>query len=675
MRTEFARLLKLLRKNSPAADFELVRSAYRVADIAHRGQKRLSGEPYIAHSLAVARILAGLRLDLTTIAAGLLHDVLEDTLATRAELELTFGPEITSLVDGVTKIGSLYMASAGQTRAEKQAASLRKMLIATVRDVRVILIKLADRLHNMRTIEYLPPKKIERISQETLDIYAPLAHRLGIARWKWELEDHAFHRLNPVEYKSIAARVSMKRREREAWMNETLVFLDKRIKEEGILADVIGRPKHLYSIYRKMMLQGKDFEEVMDVQAVRIITRSDADCYKALGIVHQLWKPFPNRFKDYIPIPKANGYQSIHTTVMCENGRPLEIQIRTHHMDETAQVGIAAHWVYKEGEPQRTDRSLEERLKWLRQMYESLQDTRSADEFIDGVMRDVQMNEIFVFTPKGEVKELPSGATPLDFAYAIHSDVGNHCIGSRVNGRLVPLSYNLQTGDRVEILTSKNQTPHLGWLDIVVSSRARTKIRQRLRELGQLEPAEQEKPEKAKPAGPRPAPPAALKSPVRVVDDATRNKLIRVQGQKHMAVQFAKCCDPMPGHSLIGYIRKNTGITIHRDDCRHFTAISRDARRIIKASWDGEGSFQIGIRVATSSRPNILADLTESIRPLIVDIVRAQYQPGENGQSLFEFVFNTADKTSIDQVSRTIRTVAGVRDIATVFVRETPDAH
>jgi GTP pyrophosphokinase len=654
---------------------ELVRSAYRVADLAHRGQKRLSGEPYIAHSLAVARILAGLKLDATTIAAGLLHDVLEDTLVTRAELETTFGPEITSLVDGVTKIGSLYMASAGQTRAEKQAASLRKMLVATVQDVRVILIKLADRLHNMRTIEYLPPKKIERISQETLDIYAPLAHRLGIARWKWELEDHAFHRLNPVEYKSIAARVSMKRREREAWLSEILGFLEKRIKEERIAADVIGRPKHLYSIYRKMMLQGKDFEEVMDVQAVRIITRSDTDCYKALGIVHQLWKPFPNRFKDYIPIPKANGYQSIHTTVICDNGRPLEIQIRTHHMDETAQVGIAAHWVYKEGEQPRTDRMLDERLKWLRQMYESLQDTRSADEFIDGVMRDVQMNETFVFTPKGEVKELPAGATPLDFAYAIHSDVGNHCIGSRVNGRLVPLSYNLQTGDRVEILTSKNQTPHVGWLDIVVSSRARTKIRQRLRELGQIESAEQDKAEKPKPAGPRVAPPPPSRSPVRVVDDATRNKLIRVQGEKHMAVQFAKCCNPMPGHSLVGYIRKGAGITIHRADCRHFKAISRDTQRIIKASWDGEGNFQIGIRVATNSRPNILADLTESIRPLIVDIVTAQYQPGENGQSSFEFVFNTTDKARLDQVSRTLRTVAGVREISTVFVREVSHAH
>ena len=669
----------MLRKQHPPDDYEflnsleLVRQAYRVADHAHRGQKRLSGEPFVAHSLAVARILAGLKLDLTTIAAGLLHDVLEDTLVTRAELEKYFNPEIVSLVDGVTKIGSLYMASAGQSRAEKQAASLRKMLIATVRDVRVILIKLADRLHNMRTIEYLPPKKIERISQETLDIYAPLAHRLGIARWKWELEDQAFHRLNPSEYRSIASRVSMKRREREAWLSDILGFLNNRLHSEAIPAEVIGRPKHLYSIYRKMMLQGKDFDDVMDVQAVRIITETDADCYKALGIVHQLWKPFPNRFKDYIPIPKANGYQSIHTTVMCENGRPLEIQIRTHEMDETAQVGIAAHWVYKEGDVQRSDRNLEERLKWLRQMYESLQDTRSADEFIDGVMRDVQMNEIFVFTPKGEVKELPAGATPLDFAYTIHSDVGNHCIGSRVNGRLVPLSYNLQTGDRVEILTSKNQTPHVGWLDIVVSSRGRAKIRQKLRELGMMEPAEQDKPEKAKQTAARPAP--VPKSQVRVVDDATRSKLIRVQGQKHMAVQFAKCCNPMPGHALVGYIRKNTGITIHRADCRHFSGVNRDARRIVKASWDGEGFFQIGIRVSTNARPNILADLTESIRPLIVDIIRAHYQPGENGQSSFEFVFNTTDKTNIDHISRTIRTVAGVRDISTVFVREMPDAH
>jgi len=570
-------------------------------------------------------------------------------------------------VDGVTKIGSLYMSSTGETRAEKQAASIRKMLVATAKDVRVILIKLADRLHNMRTIEYLSRDKVERISQETLDIYAPLAHRLGIARWKWELEDQAFHRLQPVEYKSIAARVSLKRREREAWLDEVVKFLSLHLMSAEVQAKVIGRPKHLYSIYRKMMIQGKDFDEVMDVQAVRIITRSQADCYNALGVVHRLWKPFPGRFKDYVAMPKLNGYQSIHTTVMAEQGRPLEIQIRTNEMDETAQMGIAAHWRYKEGDTDLpADRDIEDRLKWLRQMYEWLQEAHPPDEILEGVKRDVQMTEIFVFTPKGEVKELPSGATPLDFAYSIHSDVGHHCIGARVNGRLVPLTYILQTGDRIEILTSKNQTPHLGWLDTVVTSRARTRIRARLRELGMLEPVEQEKPKRE----PVAKPPVTPRVAIRFVDDATRAKLIRIQGQKNMVVQFAKCCNPMPGHPVLGYITKNPGITIHQTTCRHFVGTPRDSQRIIKASWEGEGHFQVGIRVVAQPRPNILADITEAIRPLVVDITDARFQAGKNGQSDFEFVFNAADQTRIDQVTRRIRSVMGVKGISTTFVRE-----
>lgn len=666
MRTQFAKLLKYIRKNTPDADIELIRKAYRVADAAHRDQMRLSGEPYISHSLAVARILAGIELDATTISAGLLHDVLEDTGVSRSELEKTFGEEIAALVDGVTKISMLYKPSSDKmsSRAEQQAASLRKMLVATIQDVRVILIKLADRIHNMRTIEYLPPERIQRISQETLDIYAPLAHRLGIARWKWELEDHAFHRLNPKEYKEIASRVAMKRREREAWLAEQIEMLENKLNTAQIEASVIGRPKHLFSIYRKMMQQGKDFDEVMDLQAVRIITSSTADCYNALGVVHRLWKPMPGRFKDYISIPKANGYQSIHTTVMCEQGHALEVQIRTAKMDETAQFGIAAHWLYKEGDS-RADKNLEERLKWLRQMYESLQETRSDAEFVSDIKRDVQMAEIFVFTPRGEVKELPSGATALDFAYLIHSDIGHHCIGCRVNGRLVPLNYNLQTGDRIEILTSKNQTPHIGWLDIVVTARARNKIRQRLRELGQIEPIELGKP-KLEPVK-RLAPPKRV---VRVVDNATRAKLIRVQGQKNMAVQFAKCCNPMPGHSIVGYLGRMPGIMIHRRDCRIFGRVVHDPKRIVSVAWEGETHYEVGVHVLGTPRPNIFPDIAESIKPLVIDITTAKFQSGPNGQSSFEFVFNTTDQQTIDRVVRTIRTVMGVKDVATDFVRE-----
>lgn len=673
MRTEFAKLLKSLRKNMPGLNVDLIRHAYRVADRAHRGQVRLSGEPYVSHSLAVARILAGLSLDSTTIAAGLLHDVIEDTPVDRFHLEQEFGPEITLLVDGVTKIGTLYSFSPDQQQVEKQAASIRKMLVATAKDVRVLLIKLADRLHNMRTIEYLPPDRIYHISQETLNIYAPLAHRLGIARWKWELEDHAFHRLNPVEYKNMASLVTMKRREREAWLEKIRKYLEERLHDAQIKTTVIGRPKHLYSIHRKMMMQGKTFDEVMDVQAVRIITNSEADCYSALGVIHLLWKPLPGRFKDYIPMPKANGYRSIHTTVMTEDGLPLEIQIRTQEMDETAQFGIAAHWLYKGGNEE-FDEDLEEHVKWLRQMYEWLQETHSADEFMDEVIRGVQMAEVFVFTPKGDVKELPAGATPLDFAYAIHSDVGHRCIGARVNGRLVPLSYNLQTGDRVEIMTSKNQTPHIGWINMVVTAKARTKIRQRLRELGALDPIEQ-KPKTPGPAQPRPPLQPYKPQEVRVVDDATRNKLIRVQGVKNMAVQFAKCCNPMPGQAITGYITKAPGLSIHRVDCRLFEHTTHDPKRIVRASWEGERQLQVGMQVKMAPRPNILADINEAIRPVVIDIINANYQAGSNGESSFDFIFNTTEQSRVEQVARTIRCVVGVRSITTLFIRDLQDLH
>ena len=524
MRTEFAKLLKTIRKYNPEADTEVVRRAYRLADQAHKGQMRLSGDPYITHCLAVAGNLAHLRLDTTTIVAGLLHDVLEDTKVTAEELAEQFGDEIAALVEGVSNIRALNMPAslpAELSDQQKQAENLRKMLVATARDVRVILIKLADRLHNMRTIEFLPEERIRRICQETLDIYAPLANRLGMAHWKWELEDHAFHHLNPAMYREMAARVAMKRREREAWLKSTVDFLDQRLAEAEVEARVIGRPKHLYSIYQKIVQQGKDFDQVMDILAVRIITQTVAGCYNALGVVHHLWPPVPGRFKDYIAVPKINMYQSIHTTVMRENGVPLEIQIRTEEMDRTAREGIASHWRYKEGIG-KIDSKLDSQLRWLRQMFEWLNEAHVPEELLDSVRRDVGATEVYVFTPKGEVKELPAAATPLDFAYMIHSDVGHHCIGARVNGGMVPLRYHLQTGDVVEILTSKNQTPHLDWLDIVVTGKARTRIRQRLREIGELEPLEEREP------GEKPQPRPSRKPPttVRQVDDATRQKLV-----------------------------------------------------------------------------------------------------------------------------------------------------
>lgn len=680
MRTEFAKLLKLIRKTRTNADLDLVRKAYRVANDAHKGQVRLSNDPYVSHLIAVAAILAQIGLDETIVAAGLLHDVLEDTKVTREELQEEFGEEIASLVDGVTKIRSLYTSSATPSQKEKQAQNLRKMLVATAKDVRVILIKLADRLHNMRTIEYLPPDKRQKIAKETLDIYAPLAHRLGIARWKWELEDHAFHILNPVEYKEMAARVAMKRREREAWLAETVSFLEERLGEAEVEARVIGRPKHLYSIWQKMQQEGKNFDQVMDILAVRIITQTVAGCYNALGVVHHLWPPVPGRFKDYIAMPKVNRYQSIHTTVMRENGLPLEVQIRTEEMDRVAREGIAAHWIYKETKESTevrkpsdgrrkdgrkgVDRKLDDQLEWLRQMYEWLKDAPGADEFLEGLRHDVAGTDVYVFTPKGEVKELPKGATPLDFAFMIHSDVGLHCIGARVNGRMVPLRYNLQMGDVVEILTSKNQTPHVDWLDIVATGRARTRIRARLRDLGALEPLGKD--EVKKEPAPRPLP--RTQPVVRQVDDATRNKLLRIEGMSRVSAQFAKCCSPMPGHAIIGYATKNPGITIHRADCRNFANTKRDSARIIEASWDGDQQFATAMRVTTNQRPNVIADITNAMRPLNISITQAEFRPSEDGRSTFDFVFEAPDQDSVDLVARTIKTVAGVTNVRRIPV-------
>lgn len=667
MRTEFAKLLKTIRKYNPDADTDLVRRAYRFADHAHKGQMRLSGDPYITHCLAVAGNLAHLRLDTTTIVAGLLHDVLEDTKVTAEELIDEFGQEILALVEGVSNIRALNLPAslpAELSQQRKQAENLRKMLVATAKDVRVILIKLADRLHNMRTIEFLPEERIRRICQETLDIYAPLANRLGMAHWKWELEDHAFHHLNPAMYREMAARVAMKRREREAWLKDTVEFLEKRLSEAEVVARVIGRPKHLYSIYQKIVQQGKDFDQVMDILAVRIITQTVAGCYNALGVVHHLWPPVPGRFKDYIAVPKINMYQSIHTTVMRENGVPLEIQIRTEEMDRTAREGIASHWRYKEG-IEKIDPKLDSQLRWLRQMYEWLNEAHAPEELLDSVRRDVGTTEVYVFTPKGEVKELPGGATPLDFAYMIHSDIGHHCIGARVNGGMVPLRYHLQTGDVVEILTSKNQTPHLDWLDVVVTGKARTRIRQRLREIGELEPLEEQE------SQPKPSKPVSRKAPstVRQVDEATRQKLLRVQGNKGIAVQFAKCCNPMPGHPIIGYITKSPGITIHRAECPHFTATRRDPDRIIEAHWDGDlGGItrEVGMRVSIGARPNVLADITNAIRPMNISITRAEYRPGDNGDTFFDFVFETTEEEGAKRVAATLKTVAGVVSIKQV---------
>jgi GTP diphosphokinase / guanosine-3',5'-bis(diphosphate) 3'-diphosphatase len=665
MRSNFARLLKLLRASFPEKELDVVRRAYRRANEAHLGQTRLSGEAYIIHTLKAAQILAQIGLDPIVCAAAVLHDVLEDTPVLKSDLEKEFGKEIADLVEGVTKIRALGFSDEQTTREVKQAQNIRKMLVATSEDVRVILIKLADRLHNMRTIEYLPREKQERIAQETLDIYAPLAHRMGISRWKWELEDHAFHVTQPAEYKEISRQIAMQRRKREQYLYETIEFLEQRLSEGEVAARVIGRPKHLYSIYSKMVEKGKDFAEIMDVLGLRIITQTDAGCYNALGVIHSMWPPLPGRMKDYIAMPKVNGYQAIHTTIMRENGQPMEIQIRSEEMDRTARRGIAAHWVYKEGAH---DSRMEERLDWLRQMYEWLKDDSAPDELMDSMRRDFQTSHIYVFTPKGAVKELPSGATPLDFAYLIHSDIGHTCIGVRVNGNMVPFRYHLQMGDVVEILTSKNQTPHLDWIDIVVTGRARTRIRQKLRELGELEPAETPS-ERGQEKGLRTPRPIRTAS-VPQVDSNTRKKLIRIEGAKGMEVHFGKCCNPMPGQAVVGYVTKSCSITIHRAECRSFSKSARDTSRIVETSWQGEGVFETTMRVILGPRPNVLADITNALRPMNVDIIKANYVPLDDERGQFDFIFRIHDEREIQLAERALKQVSGVRQVLQLNVSE-----
>jgi len=665
MKRRFARVRKLLKKRYRGEEDEaLVRRAFERAAAAHHGQTRISNEPYVIHSLEVAITLADIGLDPVTVSAGLLHDVLEDTKVTREELLAEFGAEIVSLVDAVTKISTISRAEKHVPLEIEQVQNIRKMLVATAQDIRVILIKLADRLHNMRTIDHLEkPRRIAN-AHETLSIYAPIADRLGISAWKWELEDLAFRQLHPEKYREIEALVALKRRDREARLAKVLALLNERLHNEEIPARVSGRPKHFYSIYQKMERQGKTFDEVMDIEGVRIVTEDRDGCYKAMGVVHDMWPPVMGRFKDYIAVPKYNMYRAIHTTVMRENGTPLEVQIRSEEMDKTAREGIAAHWIYKEGERAR-DKELDRQLTWLRRMFGWLKDDAAPEEVLDTVTREFSPSYIYAFTPKGEVRELPRGATPLDYAYNIHSEIGHHCIGARVNSRIVPLTYNLRTGEVVEILTSKNKNPSRDWLEIVVTGKARARIRQRLREIGEMEPAEppraEKETEKPGPAHVRRVSPPAPARAVPQVDAATRRKMIRIDGARNMLVQFAKCCNPMPGESLAAYIvMKGLGITVHRADCRVFLKSPRDPDRVLAASWAGEGAIERAARVIVTQRLNVLADVMDALRPLNVDIVKAGFASYKNGKYRLDFAYQAPDEDTARLVLRTLESVPGV---------------
>lgn len=715
-------LIQIVVKYHPDADVEMVRKAYYFAEKAHEGQMRKSGEPYFYHPLTVAGLLARLMLDPPTIAAGLLHDTVEDCEEITLDVVTKeFGQEVALLVDGVTKLKRLDFSS----RVEQQAESIRKMILAMSKDIRVVLIKLADRTHNMRTLKAQKPESQRRIAQETLDIYAPLAHRLGVYKIKQELEDLCLRYLDPEGYQNLIAKVGMKRSEREAYIEVFMRTLGEKIAELGIKYEISGRPKHFYSIYRKMVLQHKPFEQIYDLIALRVLVDSVQDCYAVLGVVHTLWKQIPNRFKDYISMPKPNMYQSLHTTVVGENGMPFEVQIRTHEMHRIAEYGIAAHWRYKEGK-QAAD-NMDGKLYWLRQILDWQNDMRDSEEFISSLKVDLFSDEIFVFTPKGEIVDLPRGATPIDFAYRIHSAVGNKCVGAKVNGRIVTLDYQLDTGDFVEIITQQNSKgPSRDWLKIVKTSQAKAKIRNfykkelkdeniatgksmldaeakrqgtslpvlmkseyaepilrkfsfadlndlyaavgcggitaahvvtRLRE----EQKSHEKP--LVPVMPRIAPEPV---PVRGGKSSSKDDMgIRVAGLPGCQVHFAKCCTPLPGDEIIGYITRGRGVTIHSRECVNVHH-AQDPARWIEAEWSDttSSSYNGSIQILAVDRSNLLADLMSYLSAQKVVICAVNARVNSNQTCTIELTLQVASKQELDWV---IKQIAKRQDIIEIF--------
>ena len=710
--TELQTLIEEIPKYQPGADLAVLERAYRFSEASHQGQQRASGEPYLSHPLEVAHLLVGFRMDVTTVTAGLLHDVLEDTAATKDELEREFGKEIADLVDGVTKLGKLAFSS----REERQAENFRKMLVAMARDLRVLMIKLADRLHNMRTLDYLPPEKSRKIAQETLDIYAPLAHRLGMAKVKAELEDLALRSLEPEDYLELQRRVAKRRLEREADINHAITILEQKLSEVGIESQIRGRPKHFFSIWKKMHDQGREFDEIYDLTAVRVITSSVRDCYGTLGVVHSLWKPVPGRFKDFIAMPKVNMYQSLHTTVIGPKGDPVEIQIRTPDMHRIAEEGIAAHWLYKEKKTGK-DRA-DDSLVWLRQLLENQQDTKDPGEFLDSVRVDLFPDEVYVFTPKGDVKALPEGSTPIDFAYSVHTKVGEHCVGAKVNGKLVPLRYTLRQGDIIEIVTSPSQHPSRDWLKIVKSSRARSKVNQWLKveerarsiELGREMFEREAKKYRLNPTAllagdemtrvaadfgyPGPddllaaigygkasthqllnklAPGATLETVERAKPATgtrpTPDQGVRIRGVEDLLVRFARCCNPVPGDAIVGFITRGRGLTVHARDCLTVAKSVLDRERLIDVEWDVEEPAKRPVRIAVyigNDRPGLLSEITGAISSRNGNITKAEVTVTDDRRGINHFVVEVADLRQLQEIMAAIRVVADVINVERV---------
>lgn len=716
-------LLQKIKENCTNVDLDIVNKAFNLAYEAHKEQKRESGEPYIIHPIDVAVILAELGMDTSTIVAGLLHDVIEDTDYTYDDIKNIFSEEVANLVSGVTKITKMEYKS----KEEQQADNFRKMLLAMASDIRVIIIKLADRLHNMRTLKYMPKEKQKRISKETLDIYAPLAHRLGISKVKWELEDLCFRYLHEEEYYDLVHQISEKRVERETYIAQIIKDLYSKLEEAEIDSDIDGRPKHFYSIYRKMVTKNKSIEQIFDLTAIRILVNSVKDCYEVLGIVHTIYKPIPGRFKDYIAMPKPNMYQSLHTTVIGPQGKTFEIQIRTFEMHKTAEYGIAAHWKYKEGDTSDTKgKSFENKLVWLRDMLEWQKETSDAEEFMEGFKINLFTDEIFLFTPKGVVIDLPNGATPIDFAYRIHTDIGNKCIGAKVNGKIVPLDYKLKTGQIVEILTSNSSKgPNMDWLSIAKSNQAKSKIKAWFKKAKKEENINKGKEVFEK---------ELKKQSVHYVDIAkgesydkfikrynincmddlyalvglgdivassfiaklkeenlskdeknkNLNKAIEenisknekkkkytsygvtVKGENNLMVRFAKCCNPVPGDDILGYITKGRGVSIHRKDCGNLNSlIKEDPQKVVDVSWGtSKGvAYMAEIQVKTEDKSGILSDvmniLMDSKLPL--NALNAKSAKGNLAYINIKIKIDTVEQ--LKELMKKIKRVPGVLDV------------
>jgi guanosine-3',5'-bis(diphosphate) 3'-pyrophosphohydrolase len=702
----------------PDAPMEMIQRGYVVSAKYHKGQVRMNGEPYLTHPLEVANILAELKLDAVTVTAGLLHDVLEDTLISPEELKRQFGDEVYQLVDGVTKIAQVYLTS----RQQKQAENFRKMLLAMVSDIRVLFVKLADRLHNMRTLQYLPPERRERISLETLEIYAPLAHRLGMAKIRGELEDLAFSFLDPVAYQNTVAQIEARRAVNQDFVQETERIIAKELAEHNIPARLESRTKRIYGVYTKMKRQKISIDEVFDFIAIRVITDSVKNCYTILGILHNLWKPVPGRIKDYIAIPRPNLYQSLHTSVIGRNGQPFEIQIRTQEMHRIAEEGIAAHWKYKEGKLGTVEG--EEQFRWLRQLIEAQSDISDPREFLSNLKVDLYPDEVYCFTPKGEVMTLPRDATPIDFAYAIHTEVGHHCVAAKINTRIVPLRHKIKNGEIVEVVTAKDASPSRDWLSFVKTARARGKIKHWIHQKEKEDAAELgkklmekearkfktgwkkvlsmpalnevisqyglQKSEEIYPAvgfgkiAPRQilsplfpdrAPVSETKPKLSAVPAVVRKVLgqsdsaITVKGQDGLLVYRAKCCNPIRGDDIVGYITRGKGISVHTTSCPNL-ANFLGSERMTDVEWvDGAGNEVFGVRLAISveDRQGILAEITSAISNLKTNIRESRSSSDSaSGKGMVEITVDISDVKHLQKVIQGLKTIRGIQDVERV---------